>query len=361
MTYRKTKRFNGKRYEATGKTEAEAYQRLADKIAAAKLGVETMNGSTPVKKWFDIWFEACRESMDIGEATLKQNRYFYGAYVDPYIGKMRMQDVKDIHLQRILNHLAGMSHSTVSKVRWLLKQLFHKALASHMISWDPSMDLRMPRVVAGTRRALSREEQDAVLDVAGFHEKGLWVKTLLLTGMRPGEAAALRWSNVDLDSGEIHVIAARETGCTRTKEPKTAAGVRDIPIHADLLDELREEKTKADPMGVVFPNVNGTVPGQDTCGKWWRDFRETVEKHHPGVLGEDVTLYCLRHTFATNLAEAGVPMNVTKDLMGHADIQTTANVYTHRSQEAMRQGIHLLEKLSEPSDLTVGKVVGVGG
>ena len=361
MTYRKTKRFNGKRYEATGKTESEAYQRLADKIAAAKNGTETLGGNMLVGKWFPVWFETYRSCKGIGPATLAQNRQFYTHFVDPYIGKMKVQDVRVVHLQKVLNNLCGKSHSTITKVRWLLRELFGRARDNKMITWDPSARLELPEFTKGQRRSLTHDEQEAVLDVASFHERGLWVKTLILTGMRPGEAAALRWSNVDLAAGEIHVIAARETGSTKTKAPKTAAGIRDIPIHAALLGGLQDAKSKApDPMGIVFPNRRGTLAGQDTGEKWWRDFTATVEKHHPGVLGDDVTLYCLRHTFATNLAEAGVAINVVKDLMGHADISTTANVYTHRSQESMREGIRLLEKSSVSSILPVGKVVGPG-
>lgn len=59
-------------------------------------------------------------------------------------------------------------------------------------------------------------------------------------------------------------------------------------------------------------------------------------------VAEDLTPYCLRHTFCTDLQKAGVPINVAKELMGHADIQTTANIYTHKDQKVLHTNMKQL-------------------
>ena len=61
------------------------------------------------------------------------------------------------------------------------------------------------------------------------------------------------------------------------------------------------------------------------------------------VVAKDLTPYCLRHTFCTDLQKASVPINVAKELMGHSDIQTTANIYTHKDQTVLHDGIALLD------------------
>ena len=61
------------------------------------------------------------------------------------------------------------------------------------------------------------------------------------------------------------------------------------------------------------------------------------------VLADDLTPYCLRHTFCTDLQDAGVPLNVAKELMGHADIQTTANIYTHKNNNTLHKNMALLD------------------
>ena len=65
------------------------------------------------------------------------------------------------------------------------------------------------------------------------------------------------------------------------------------------------------------------------------------------VVAENLTPYCLRHTFCTDLQKAGVPLNVAKELMGHADIQTTANIYTHKDVDTLHKNMSLLDGTTE--------------
>ena len=73
------------------------------------------------------------------------------------------------------------------------------------------------------------------------------------------------------------------------------------------------------------------------------------------VVAPDLTPYCLRHTFCTDLQKAGVPINVAKELMGHSDIQTTANIYTHRDGATLHAGIALLDGSGVQKDNDGGK------
>lgn len=72
-------------------------------------------------------------------------------------------------------------------------------------------------------------------------------------------------------------------------------------------------------------------------------FRNQVIQHgEPDELWETLTPYCLRHTYCTNLQNAGVPINVAKYLMGHSDISMTANIYTHTTEETVQQAADLI-------------------
>lgn len=132
----------------------------------------------------------------------------YKGYIKPRIGSLRLKDVKDVHLQGILNEHAGKSLSHLQKLRRVMRELFSRARKSRLIPYDPSEDL----------------------------------------------------------------------------------------------------------------------------------------------VAKDLTPYCLRHTFCTDLERAGVPINVAKDLMGHSDIAVTANIYTHRDKGVMRASIALLDGSSRPYD-----------
>lgn len=336
---RKTARYNGKKYEATGKTELEAMTKLAEKLAAAKRGEETVSGAMTVNAWYKQWLDLYKRPKGLTEKSLKMYDEKYNGYIRPAVGHMKLRDVKDVHLQKVLNTQAGKSASHVKKLRMVMMEMFKRARQSRLIPYDPAELLELPNYTEGKRRSITEEERAAILAVAETHRAGLWVLTLLYTGMRPGETAALNWADVDFDRNEIHVHAAKESGTRAIKGPKTESGVRDIPIHADLLPRLQAARGK--PFEPVFPTRDGTVQNESAQRRAWNSFRKELEKITH--VASDLTPYCLRHTFCTDLQRAGVPLNVAKELMGHSDIQMTANIYTHRDTETLHQGIALLD------------------
>lgn len=360
---RKTARYNGKKYEATGKTEMEAMTRLAEKIAAAKRGEETIGGSMTVNAWFSEWKQTYKDPKGLTPKSLGMYDEKYNGYIKPAIGHMKLKDIKDVHLQRILNGQAGKSASHVKKLRMVLQEMFKRARQSRLIPYDPAELLELPSVTHGKRRSITEEERKAILEVAETHPGGLWVMTLLYTGMRPGETASLTWADVDFKNNEIHVHTAKESGSKIIKAPKTASGVRDIPIHSKLLPRLIA--AKGEPFSPVFPNAKGGCMDDDTMRRRWKSFIRALDIHMgaevkrnkivKSKLSNDLTTYCLRHTFCTDLQKSGVPINVAKDLMGHSDIQTTANIYTHRDNETLHSGIALLDGTAAQKEAAGGK------
>ena len=256
-----------------------------------------------------------------------------------------------MHLQRILNDQAGRSASHVKKLRMVMQEMFKRARQSRLIVYDPAELLERPNVKQGVRRSITETERTAILEVAEHHPAGLWVLTLLYTGMRPGETAALTWADVDFRNNEIHVHAAKESGSAAIKGPKTAAGVRDIPIHSALLSRLLT--AKGEPFSPVFQKKDGTRMDNATLHRRWKSFIRELDIHMgakvyrnkiiESVVSPDLTPYCLWHTFCTDLQKAGVALNVAKELMGHSDISVTANIYTHKDNDVLHAGIALLE------------------
>lgn len=359
---RKTARYNGKKYEAVGKTELEALQKLAEKLAAAKRGEEMVGGSMTVDAWFKQWKATYKDPKGLTPKSLSMYEEKYRNYIRPRIGSMRLRDVRDVHLQRILNEQAGRSASQVKKIRMVMQEMFKRARQSRLIPFDPAELLELPFVTSGSHRPITDQERAAILAVAETHRAGLWVLTLLYTGMRPGETAALMWSDVDFTNNEIHVHAAKESGSKTIKAPKTASGVRDIPIHAALLPKLRA--AQGEPFSPVFPARAGGRQSESSLRSLWASFRRAMDIHMgaevsrkkviKSVVAPDLSPYCLRHTFCSDLQRAGVPINVAKELMGHADIQTTANIYTHRDQDTLHSNMAQL-------DGTAARKAGTGG
>ena len=350
---RRTARWNGKKYEATGKTELEAMTKLAEKLAAAKRGEEAISASMTVNAWFQEWKATYKDPKGLTPKSLKMYDEKYKKYIRPAIGSMKLRDVKDVHLQRILNGQSGMSASHVKKIRMILQEMFKRARQSRLIVYDPAELLELPSCTHGTHRSITEAERTAILAVAETHRSGLWVLTLLYTGMRPGETAALTWADVDFKNNEIHVHAAKESGSQNIKAPKTDAGVRDIPIRAALLPRLKAAQGK--PFSPVFPTGAGNFQNENSLRRLWTGFKRALDIYMGAKLernkiveskvAADLTPYCLRHTFATDCIRADVHIDNVRWLLGHSDIAMTANTYSHRDNDTLHRSISLVDTL----------------
>lgn len=355
---RKTARYNGKKYTATGNTEAEAIMKLADKLTAAKRGEETIGGSMTVDAWFEKWVKTYKEPKGLTQKSLGMYREKYSHYISPAIGRMKMQSVTEIHLQVILNEQSDKSTSHVKKIRLVMQEMFRRARQARIIPYDPAELLELPATTQRKRRAITPTERSAILAIADTHRCGLWILTLLYTGMRPGETAALKWKDVDFERNVINVTSAKESGSQKIKAPKTAAGIRTIPIHAYLRDRLLQKKGSPD--SPVFPTMSGGWQNENSMRRLWTGFRRDLDiqlgaetyrnKIIHSVIADDLTPYCLRHTFCTDMLSAGVPLAVVKEIMGHSDISITANVYTHPTSGDAIAAMKALEVYQKSKD-----------
>ena len=226
---RKTVTWNHHRYEVRGKTEQEACDKLADLITTLKQGDLALAGSNlTVDQWFAQWRDTYKAPSGLTPKSFGLYDEKYRGYIGPAVGHLKLTEVRDLHLQTILNTQAGRSYSHVSKLRMVMQELFRQARRSRILLYDPAEGLQLPESVKGTHRPITNQERRHILALAQTHPSGLWVLTILYTGLRPGETAALLWKDIDFARNEIHVYKAVESGTRAIKAPKTPAGVSGI-------------------------------------------------------------------------------------------------------------------------------------
>lgn len=226
---RKTITWDSRRYEVRGKTEQEACEKLADLVISLKRGEFAASGQTTVEQWFQQWMQTYKIPSGITPKSLRLYDEKYNGYIGPAIGQKKLQDVRDLHLQTILNTQAGRSYSHVSKLRMVLQELFRQARRSRLIVFDPAEGLQLPESTKRSHRPITAAERRHILALAKEHRAGLWVLTILYAGLRPGETAALSWKDIDFDRNEIHVYKAIESGTKTVKAPKTPPGCGTSP------------------------------------------------------------------------------------------------------------------------------------
>ena len=280
---------------------------------------------------------------------------------------MKLQDVKEVHLQKILNEQRGMSESHVKKLRLVMQEMFRRARQARLIHYDPAELLELPEMRRSGRRSITEHERAAILAVAKTHRSGLWILTLLYTGMRPGETFALKWGDIDFDKDEIRIHAARESGALTIKTPKTRAGVRTMPhIHKELRPLLEKAAARKKKSDFVFTTLQGNMHNENSGRRLWTGFKRDLDiymgaelhrnKIVSSVVASDLVPYCLRHTFATDCARAGVPVDTVRWLMGHEDISITANIYQDADRKALADGLRLLDGSAPNVDKNVDDV-----
>jgi len=245
-------------------------------------------------------------------------------------------------------------------LRDTLKAIFKKARESRLLHHDPAEFLTMPQCTKGKRRSITDFEREHFLKAAEIHHAGLMFKTMLYCGLRTGEVVALSWKDIDFDKHMINVVAAMESGKNTLKAPKTAAGVRRVPVPDEVYHDLLMRRGESfEP--VFTQGRTGNRHTQSSRNKAWNSLKNAIDdsmgaawgkvegkdgKKYPkrvlSVIAPDFIAYCLRHTYCTDLQTKGVSLKMASYLMGHSDISVTANIYTHITDDALDEAAKLI-------------------
>ena len=173
--------------------------------------------------------------------------------------------------------------------------------------------------------------------------KSLGILICLNTGLRVGEVCALRWENVDFETRRIHVektierIYSKEENKTIViiDTPKSITSVRTIPINSKLYNILKQIRGKSKKTDFV---LTGSSEHYVEPRNYQYHFKEILKRSKV----KKYKFHTLRHTFATNCIEAGMDIKSLSEILGHANVSITLNIYVHSSDKAKRK---YLEKI----------------
>lgn len=173
--------------------------------------------------------------------------------------------------------------------------------------------------------------------------KSLGILICLNTGLRIGEVCALRWENVDFESRKIHIektierIYSKEENKTIViiDTPKSITSVRTIPINSKLYNILKQIRGKSKKTDFV---LTGSSEHYVEPRNYQYHFKEILKRSKV----KKYKFHTLRHTFATNCIEAGMDIKSLSEILGHADVSITLNIYVHSSDKIKRK---YLEKI----------------
>jgi integrase len=280
-------------------------------------------------------------------STKKHYQYALRVHVYPTLGSMQLRLVnRDVVQDFISAKLrSGLSWRTVKGIRTVLGTLMGAAEMAELIPSNPVRKTRFPRRGPTKLRAEIAPEKILELLEALPEPGGHLAWLLVLTGLRIGEALALRWRNIDLEKGELRVTHSVYDG--HFDVPKTQRSQRSVPLGPKAVEILTARKpTIADPEALVFATREGSAFDRHNLTN--RQLKSTCKKL--GLVG--VNWHWLRHANATLLDAVGTPLGTVQALLGHSSSEITREVYLHSIPADARAAVERVEDLLKRPKLT---------
>ncbi len=348
------------RKQFTGKTQQDVKNKLQEYKKQMLMGVLNEDKLT-VSDWFYSWLFDYRKQ-DLKPKSFQRYHGIYKNYIENTdFGNIKLNDLRTTHLQRHYKKLLdnGVTPTTIRQINTNLKTCLNEAERQGYIQKNWCKLVTLPKKEDNKEvKVLTKQEQEKFLEAIKGHELELLYIVALGTGLRIGEILGLKWSDIDFKNNEIHVNRSLQKAAIYENDkivryevqettPKTKNSLRTIPVPQNIIKKLRAHKKEQNEFILLlqeeYDNKNYVF-----CNK----LGKPIEDKRPGrnlktiltSIGiEPIKFHALRHTYATRLFEAGIPPKTVQHLMGHSDIETTMNIYTHVMKE---QKLEAIEKIN---------------
>lgn len=372
-----TNRF-GKRISFYDASLTVVRKRLNEALYEDAKKLNIVNDKTTLDEWYVEWLTVYKYGV-IREDTKANYVRMYKKHISPALGSMRLQDITQLQIRHMLIDMdkAGYGYEMKNKCRILLVDMFNKALIDEYVRRNPAKGITLKRDEKKDVRVLSRKEQSEFFDCC----KGTFYNNLFVvavnTGLRIGEAAALREQDIDFDNMVIHIVRTLvyqkyeddEKKMFHFEDPKTYTSKRDIPINRQCEIALKKQlvqkrviasktpkKVEEQFSDLIFTTkYNTPLNPQIMCDAIKKIVNEINLCKEFIEEMESFSFHCFRHTFATRCFESDIAPKTVQSYLGHATLQMTMDLYTsvlkEHSESEMGKLDDTMGKFEELSDV----------
>ena len=325
-----------------GKTQAEVKEKLKAAIEKSAVRTVSMEHYT-VGQWLDIWMENYAK-LQVRASSYKTYQGFIDNHINPALGEIPLEKLTSMDIQRLYKHLLesgrmectesrnkpkGLSVKTVRNINQMISSALNCAVEQHLIPANPTKSCALPKLEKKEMKILPPESLGTFFEEA--RRSGVFELYYidLATGLRRGELLGLKWSDIDLDKGIIHVRrqVLRQNGKVVEAPLKTKNSYRNIAIGADAIKVLKGMEQKDE---YVFPSPFGGPMSPDSV----LHMLQRVLKR-AGL--DRIRFHDLRHTFSVLALQNGVDVKTLSAMLGHYSAGFTLDTYAHVTTSMQKQ------------------------
>lgn len=331
----------GYTYDVNGKKKQKRHSRIVNSMREAREMLREYDNKTvkhiTLKELIAEYFR----TSGIKTSTRRTTQSIFNTCLSPLYGK-KVNLITGADIDDMLDH-AEVAETTMNGRCAKIKSLFIYAKKQGYISEVPYFRYRGSMRHTQTMKVLpSVDEMRNILAYVQEHAHYMYLYHMMLlimsSGIRVGEACALRWENIDMTNNTINVlntVTRGETNYEVSDKPKTETSIRVVPVEHDVLEIINEIPKKS--QYVFFGRKMSFVPPA------------TIEKNARRVFNElgytKLRLYDLRHFHATQLLAHGVDVKTVSHRLGHSSPMTTLNTYTHYVEDNDRKAAEMIGDL----------------
>ena len=338
----------GKRITTTSrgyKTKKEA------SLAEARLKLEYENNSYigktqkyKFKQVYELFLIEHKNTVKPG--TYATTKRYANLHILPKIGNKRIDSFTVMDCQKLVNQWA--EHFNSAKYpKGITQQVFDYAIKMDIIQDNPMKKVKLPKrkgVINETSKYYTTEELKHFFECLDDYNNlkfSAFFRILAFTGMRKGEALALEWSDIDFENKLIHItkgVSLDENDVPIISTPKTKKSVRTVSIDNETVLTLKkwklEQAKKLMKRGINSLNKHQLLFTYQN-NKLYRpcyvnDWLDTIIKTYNL---KKITIHGFRHSHCSLLFEMGTPIQVVQERLGHSNIKTTMDIYTHVTEK----------------------------
>src|SRR5215210_1776055 len=327
-----------KRKTIYGKTRTEVAQKLAQAISNRDNGFAFDAQNLTVGDYLDTWLENSVHDT-VRETTYQGYERIVRLHIKPMLEGIKLDRLTPVHVRSLYRERleAGLAPRMVQLAHTTLHKALKQAVADNLIPRNVTEAVKAPRPERTEMKPLSPDQARALLQAARGEKLEALYTLALATGMRQGELLGLKWEDINMEAGTLHVQRTLSTAMGKGfsfNPPKTSKSRRSIRIPRLALHALRrhragqlEERMKVAGLwqdhDLVFTTGVGTPISRGDLIT--RSFKPLLQQANlPTVRFHD-----LRHTCAKLLLSRGTHVKLVKELLGHSTIAVTLDTYSH--------------------------------